>query len=142
MSTIRFATQLSRIGPKIILRLPKSASARLSSRGMAMVEGTINGLHFQAALEPDRRGSHWFEVDETRLGKIGAKAGDTVNLESFRLQRTLSVKKRSASRSGVNVGSFYQKRLTNLSLAPQSTLKYLHANDLTLGHYLLVLVPR
>ena len=30
-----------------------------------MVEGTINGCHFQVALEPDGKGSHWFRVDKT-----------------------------------------------------------------------------
>ena len=45
-----------------------------------MVEGTINGSRFQAALEPDGRGSHWFRVDKTLLGSVGATAGDTVTL--------------------------------------------------------------
>ena len=45
-----------------------------------MVRGTINGSDFQAALEPDGKGSHWFRLDKTMLKTIGADAGDTVKL--------------------------------------------------------------
>ena len=45
-----------------------------------MVEGIINGFRFQAALEPDGKGSHWFRVDKTMLEGAGADAGDTVSL--------------------------------------------------------------
>lgn len=48
MSTIRFEAELFRIGSWTILRLPKSASAQLPSRGMTMVEGTIDGFAFHA----------------------------------------------------------------------------------------------
>ena len=63
-STIRFSAKLFRpkatekIGSWTLLTLPKNASAKLPSRGMTMVEGTINGFRFQAALEPDGKGSH------------------------------------------------------------------------------------
>ena len=46
-----------------------------------MVEGTINDFRFQAALEPDGKGSHWFRVDKAMSKAIGADAGDTVTLE-------------------------------------------------------------
>lgn len=45
-----------------------------------MVEGTINGFHFQAGLEPDGNGSHWFRVNKTMREAAGADAGDTVTL--------------------------------------------------------------
>jgi len=45
-----------------------------------MVKGAINGLPFQTALEPDGRGSHWFEVGKILREAIGAGAGDTVAL--------------------------------------------------------------
>lgn len=35
------------------LVLPKDASAKLPTRGMTAVEGSINGHPFRAALEPD-----------------------------------------------------------------------------------------
>src|SRR3979411_614454 len=80
MSTIHFNAKLFKIGSLTLLGLPKSASAKLPSRGMTMVEGTINGFRFQAALEPDGKGSHWFRIDKTMREAAGAKAGDTVTL--------------------------------------------------------------
>jgi hypothetical protein len=80
MSTIRFEAKLFKIGSWTLLRLPKSASAKLPSRGMTMVVGTINSFRFQAALEPDGKGSHWFRADKTMSKAIGADAGDTVML--------------------------------------------------------------
>ena len=81
MSAIRFKAKLVEIGSWNLVTLPESASAKLPSRGMAMVEGTINGFGFQAALEPDGKGSHWFRVDKTMREAAGADAGDTVTLE-------------------------------------------------------------
>ena len=80
MSTIHFVAKLFNIGAWTLLRLPESASAKLPSRGMTMVEGTINGFRFQAALEPDGKGSHWFRIDKTMREAAGAKAGNTVTL--------------------------------------------------------------
>ena len=88
MSTIRFKAKLFRpdaaakIGSWTLLTLPKSASTKLPSRGMTMVEGTINGFRFRAALEPDGKGSHWFRVNKTMREAAGADAGDTVTLEN------------------------------------------------------------
>ncbi len=45
-----------------------------------MVEGTINGFRFQAALEPDGKGNHWFKVDKTMREAAHAAVGDTVTL--------------------------------------------------------------
>lgn len=80
MPTIRFKAKLLKIGSWTLLQLPKSASAKLPSRGMTMIEGTLNGFRFQAALEPDGKGSHWFRVDKTMREAAGADAGDTVTL--------------------------------------------------------------
>ena len=81
MSTISFRAPLFKIGSRVILSLPKSASEKLPSRGMVMVEGKLNGSPFQAALEPDGKGSHWFEVDKTMRGVAKSDIGDTVKLE-------------------------------------------------------------
>jgi hypothetical protein len=63
------------------LILPKSASAKLPSRGMATVEGTINGVPFRATLEPDAQRSHWLKVDRTLSKAAGANTGDIATLE-------------------------------------------------------------
>src|SRR5690606_20825557 len=86
MSKIHFETTLFKIKDWTILRLPEDASAKLPSRGMIMVKGTINGTSFKALLEPDGRygsgkePSHWFRVDETIFKNGKAKAGDTVQV--------------------------------------------------------------
>ena len=63
------------------LTLPKEASAKLPSRSMTSVEGTFNGLAFQATLEPDGQGGHWLKVDRKMREEAGAEAGDVVTLE-------------------------------------------------------------
>lgn len=80
MSTISFESKLYKIGAWTILRLPKSASAKLPSRGQTMVEGTMNGLHFQTPLEPDGKWSHWFRVDDNMLEAANVAEGDNVTL--------------------------------------------------------------
>jgi len=80
MSTIHFVAKLITIGSWTLVRLPESASAKLSSRGMTMVEGTINSFRIQTVLEPDGKGSHWFRVDTTMREAARAEASDTVTL--------------------------------------------------------------
>ncbi len=63
------------------LILPKNASAKLPSRSVTAIEGTINGSPFQAVLEPDGQKSHWLRVDRKLSEAAGAEAGDIVSLE-------------------------------------------------------------
>lgn len=49
-----------------------------------MVEGTINGFPFRAALEPDGKRSHWLRVNKAMGDAVGADAGDTVTVEITR----------------------------------------------------------
>jgi hypothetical protein len=79
-SPIHFEAELFKIGSWTLLVLPKNESAKLPSRGMVMVKGTINGFQFQSPLEPDGRGSHWFKVKEKILKAAKANVGDTVTL--------------------------------------------------------------
>lgn len=81
MPTVSFRAPLFKIRSWTVLLLPKDASAKLPSRGMVMVEGTINGVGFQAPLEPDGRGSHWLKIEDGLLKKIDATVDDTVNLD-------------------------------------------------------------
>jgi hypothetical protein len=78
--TIRFETTALKIGEWIILRLPERASAKLPSRGMTLVEGTVNGFHSKIVLEPDGKGSHWFRVDSELSKSAGLEAGTTVTM--------------------------------------------------------------
>jgi hypothetical protein len=89
-STIRFSAKLFRpkanekLGSWTLLTLPKNASAKLPSRDMTMVEATINGFPFRAALEPNGEGSHWLRVNKAMHDAAGADAGDTVTVEITR----------------------------------------------------------
>jgi hypothetical protein len=80
MSTIRFEATPLTIGDWMILKLPESASAKLPSRGMALVEGTINGLRSKIVLEPDGKGSHWFRVDPGMREAAGINGRETVTM--------------------------------------------------------------
>lgn len=87
MSAIHFEAKLFKIGEWTILRLPKEASAKLPSRGMIMVSGSMNDIPFKALLEPDgrytpgqRSASHWFRPDKKLLDDASATAGDTVQV--------------------------------------------------------------
>ncbi len=61
--------------------LPASASAKLPTRSMATVDGTLNGQAFQATLEPDGQGRHWLKVHKALREAAGAAVGDTIELE-------------------------------------------------------------
>src|SRR5690625_1498781 len=63
------------------LLLPKSASDKLPSRGRASVEGTVNGVSFQAALDPDGQLSHWLKVSGELREAIGVDIGETVTVQ-------------------------------------------------------------
>src|SRR5205823_9283248 len=86
-SKIRFRAKLflpaatAKVGSWTFLTLPKDASAKLPSRGMMTVEGTINGFPFRATLEPDGQRSHWLRVNRKMREAAGADAGDVVTLE-------------------------------------------------------------
>jgi hypothetical protein len=86
-TTIRFKANLLRPAESAkadswtFLILPRNASAKLPSRGMTAIEGTINGFPFQATLQPDGQKSHWLKVDRKLCEAAGADAGDVVTLE-------------------------------------------------------------
>jgi hypothetical protein len=86
-TTIRFKAKLFRPAENgkgdswTFLILPKDASAKLPSRSMTAIEGTINGFAFQATLEPDGQKSHWLKVDRKLREAARAEAGDVVSLE-------------------------------------------------------------
>jgi hypothetical protein len=75
------ADQSEKAGSWTFLLVPKNASAKLPSRGMTAIEGTLNGVAFQATLEPDGQKSHWLKVDRKLSEAARADAGDVVTLE-------------------------------------------------------------
>lgn len=83
---IRFKAKLLRPasakgGSWSFLVLPKNASAKLPTRAMTTVDGTINGHAFGATLEPDGQRSHWLKVSKKMREAAGANVGDVVTLE-------------------------------------------------------------
>lgn len=62
---------------KTLLDLPTAVAMKL--RGMATIEGTINGHAFRAALEPPLDGN-FLRVNGAMLNGARAKIGDTVQL--------------------------------------------------------------
>jgi Domain of unknown function (DUF1905)/Bacteriocin-protection, YdeI or OmpD-Associated len=87
VSKIRFKAKLFRPAESgngdswTFLILPKNASAKLPSRGITAIEGTINGFAFQATIEPDGQKGHWLKVDRKLREAMGANAGEVVTLE-------------------------------------------------------------
>lgn len=85
-SAIRFKAKLQRPATPAhaswtFLVLPASASAKLPTRGMTSVEGTINGAPFLATLEPDGQRSHWLKVPARLRQAARAAAEDLVAVE-------------------------------------------------------------
>lgn len=90
-STIRFSAELFRpeaaekLASCTLLPLPKNASMKLPSRDTMIVEGTINGFPFRAALEPNGTGSHKLILNKALQEAAGADVGDTVTVEITRV---------------------------------------------------------
>jgi hypothetical protein len=63
------------------LVLPKSVSDTLPRRGRTSVEGTLNGVPFQATLEPDGQLSHWLKVSKELGQAAAANPGDMVTVQ-------------------------------------------------------------
>lgn len=85
-SKIRFKAKLLRPATAkgaswSFLILPKNASAKLRTRSMTTVEGTINDHQFRATLAPDGQRSHWLKVNRKMREGAGAQVGDVVTLE-------------------------------------------------------------
>jgi hypothetical protein len=89
-ATIRFSGKLvwpgatEKIGSWSVLTLPGKTSAKLPSRAATVVEGTINGFPFRAALEANGKGSHRLRVNQAMRDAAGAEAGETVTVEITR----------------------------------------------------------
>ena len=67
--------------------LPKAASDKLPRRGRTSVSGHINGVAFQATLEPDGQLSHWLALSEDLLQAAGAAIGCEASFDIQALQQ-------------------------------------------------------
>src|SRR6476620_7115659 len=87
-SRIRFKTKLLRPATPTrsrgwsFLVLPKAASAKLPSRSVEAIEGTMNGFPFYAMLQPDGQKGHWLKVDRKLREAAAAKEGDVVTQDA------------------------------------------------------------
>jgi hypothetical protein len=84
--TIRFQAKLLRpaAGKGVswsFLMLPRQASAKLPTRGLTTVTGSLQGVPFQATLAPDGQRSHWLKVPRTLREAAKAEIGEVVALE-------------------------------------------------------------
>ncbi|PKM68611.1 MAG: hypothetical protein CVU95_03140 [Firmicutes bacterium HGW-Firmicutes-2] len=77
---IVFDSKLEIIEAYYIIRIPLASSEKLPSRGMVMIEGTLNGVAFHTPLEPDGKGSHWFELEGAFVKDVEVSVGDPVSL--------------------------------------------------------------
>jgi len=57
-----FDPKLEIINTFNIVRIPITVSEKFPSCGMIVIEGIINNIVFKVPLEPDGKGSHWFEM--------------------------------------------------------------------------------
>jgi len=78
---IRFDATPYTIDKLTILRVPKTASGKLPSRGQVAVKGTINGHGFQTVVEPDGYFGHWMRIDAKLQRAAALRAGDIATLE-------------------------------------------------------------
>jgi len=69
----------------MLLKLPRDAGAKLPAERVMMVEGTIDGFPFRAALESQDDGSRALRFSKALQEAVGAETGDTVRLEITRL---------------------------------------------------------
>lgn len=93
VSTIRFKAKLYRPAEArkgrswSFLTLPKTASAKLPTRGVTTVEGSLNGGPFRATLQPDGQRGHWLKVSQAMRAAADADVGDLVELELLPVER-------------------------------------------------------
>ena len=76
-----FEVTLIEIASRKIIIVPLSISDKLPSRGMVMIQGTIDGFTFISPLEPEGRGGHWFEITDSIMENTDLDIGDIVSVD-------------------------------------------------------------
>ncbi len=80
MTFLNFKTQVLQYENWTILKLPLNISKELPSRGMVMIEGTINNVDFTSPLEPDGLGSHWLNISDKFRDVLAIEVGTLATL--------------------------------------------------------------
>ena len=83
MAKVEFSGKLVGAGPGkawTFLELPKSASAKLGTRGRAAVIGTMNGFSIRTSLSPSGTGTHLMTVNKQMQAGAKARPGDRVSV--------------------------------------------------------------
>jgi len=78
MAKIHFESTIKKVQSRPIVRIPEIADNKLPSRGMVMINGTINGIYFETELEPDGRGSHWFKLEDSLIQELSIRPEDSL----------------------------------------------------------------
>src|SRR5215469_8218898 len=83
-AVLRFTARLvgrakgTKAGSSILAPIPNAIDKKIG--GMTLLEGTINGHPFRAALESNSSGGRWLRVNQAMRRGAVADAGDTVKL--------------------------------------------------------------
>ena len=83
MAKITFSGKLVGAGPGkawTFLRLPKRASAKLGTRGLARVIGKLNSFPIRTSVQPSGTGTHLMTVNKQMQAGARAGQGDTVRV--------------------------------------------------------------
>lgn len=78
---MKFKADLIEIANKKIVHIPVEFSQALPSRGLVMAKVLIDGIDAVLPIEPDGKGSHWFELNDNLLNEIDAKVGDCFDVD-------------------------------------------------------------
>ncbi|KAB1439655.1 DUF1905 domain-containing protein [Candidatus Galacturonibacter soehngenii] len=78
---ILFETNLAKVNERKIIKLPLAQSRQLPSRGMVMAKVIINKIDFLVPLEPDGKGSHWFELKDDLCNELKLVIGQTLTIQ-------------------------------------------------------------
>jgi len=74
-------TEIIEINLKKIVKIPFEVSDLFPSRGMVMANIKLSSFWITKALEPDGKGSHWFELDAADGKKLDVSMGKKLQFE-------------------------------------------------------------
>lgn len=77
--SLTFEAKLTKVNTRQVIVIPLKSSEMLS-RGMVMVQGTMNTIPFKAPLEPDGKGGHWLEVSASLSEEANVSVSETAHL--------------------------------------------------------------